>query len=172
MRFIALLALTLLVTACSSTDDSAGGSAASATGSGAMSSGSAGGMTAAIPGSQADLEQSTSSDRVFFGFDEYSLTADARQQVSRWATWLQANPGVNILVEGHADERGTRDYNFALGARRSHAVKEALMGMGISGSRIETTTFGKERPAVMGSTESAWAQNRRAVVVVTSGATS
>jgi peptidoglycan-associated lipoprotein len=155
------MVLGLFVAACSSTGDNAGGAAGSGTGS-----------TSAAPGTQAHLEQETSNDRVFFGFDEYALTPDARNQVQRWASWMLSNPNVNVLIEGHADERGTRDYNLALGARRSHAVKVALESLGVSGNRIETTTFGKERPAVAGSNESAWAQNRRAVIVVKGGASS
>lgn len=163
MRFIILLAIGLLAAACSSTPDNAGGSAASA-----------GGATMSGPaaGSQAQLEQVSGSDRVFFDYDQYTLTSAAQAQVQRWASWMLSNPNANILVEGHADERGTRDYNLALGARRSHAVKMALEGLGVSGSRIETTTFGKERPAVEGHNEAAWSQNRRSVVVVQGGASS
>jgi len=161
MRFIILLAIGLLAAACSSTADNAGGSAASA-------------VTPSGPaaGSQAHLEQVSGSDRVFFDYDQYTLTDGAQAQVQRWAGWMLANPNANILVEGHADERGTRDYNLALGARRSHAVKVALEALGVSGSRIETTTFGKERPAVEGHNEAAWSQNRRSVVVVKGGASS
>lgn len=165
MRFIVFVALGLLAAACSSTGENAGGSSA-ASASGTES------MATTTPGTQANLEQVTSSDRVFFGFDQYTLTSEARSQVQRWASWMQSNPNAMILIEGHADERGTRDYNLALGARRSHAVKVALEAQGVSGSRIETTTYGKERPAVMGSNEAAWAQNRRAVVVVQGGVSS
>jgi peptidoglycan-associated lipoprotein len=163
MRYILVLAIGLLAAACSSTGEQAGGAAGGANN---------GSMTAAAPGSQAHLEQQTGSDRVFFDFDRYNLTPEAMAQVQKWAGWMLANPGVNVLIEGHADERGTRDYNLALGARRSHSVKVALESLGVSGDRIETTTFGKERPAVMGSNEAAWSQNRRAVVVVQGGAAS
>ena len=165
MRFIILVAIGLLAAACSSSGDKSGGS------SGAAAGGTAGEVTA-TPGSQAHLEQVTSSDRVFFEFDQYALTSEGRAQVQRWASWMLANPNASILVEGHCDERGTRDYNLALGARRSFAVKSALQALGVSGSRVETTTFGKERPAVMGSTEAAWSLNRRSVVVVQDGASS
>ncbi len=161
MRFVLFMVLGLFVAACSSTGDNSGGAAGSGTGS-----------SAAAPGTQAHLEQETSSDRVFFDFDSYTLTAAAQAQVQKWASWMLANQDVRVLVEGHADERGTRDYNLALGARRSHAVRVALESLGVSGSRIETTTFGKERPAVAGSNEAAWAQNRRAVIVVKGGASS
>ena len=161
MRFILFMVLGLFVAACSSTGDNSGAASGSGTGS-----------SAAAPGTQAHLEQETSSDRVFFEFDSYTLTAAARDQVQKWASWMLANQDVRVLVEGHADERGTRDYNLALGARRSHAVRVALESLGVSGTRIETTTFGKERPAVAGSNEAAWAQNRRAVIVVKGGASS
>ncbi len=166
MRFIVFVALGLLAAACSSTGENAGGSsAASASGADNMA-------TTTTPGTQANLEQVTSSDRVFFGFDQYTLTPEARAQVQQWAQWMLSNPNAMILIEGHTDERGTRDYNLALGARRSHSVRVALESLGVSGSRIETTTYGKERPAVMGSNEAAWAQNRRAVVVVQGGVSS
>jgi peptidoglycan-associated lipoprotein len=164
MRFLFVMALGMALAACSSNND----------GSGAATTAAAVVQQPSGPaiGSQGHLLQSTSSDRVLFGYDQFSLSPEAQAQVGRWAKWMQANAGAKILVEGHADERGTRDYNFALGARRSHAVKAALQGMGISGDRIETTTFGKERPAVEGSNDAAWAQNRRGVVVVTSAASS
>ena len=85
---------------------------------------------------------------------------------------MKANPGAKVLVEGHTDERGTRDYNLALGARRSFSVEQALVARGIDSSRVESTSFGKERPAVAGSNEQSWAENRRAVVVVTNSPSS
>ena len=161
MRFIMVLAIGLLAAACSSSSgDKAGGSAGGA------------GNAVAAPGTQAHLMQETSADRVFFDFDQHTLTAAGMDQVKRWAGWMLFNQNAKVLIEGHADERGTRDYNLALGARRSHAVKVALESFGVSADRIETTTFGKERPAVVGSNESAWAQNRRGVIVVKAGASS
>lgn len=163
MRYILVLALGLLAAACSSTGDQSGG---------ATGGSNTGNMTQAAPGSQAHLEQQTGGDRVFFDFDKYNIRPDQMAQVEKWAGWMLANPGANILIEGHTDERGTRDYNLALGARRSHSVKVTLESLGVSGDRIQTTTFGKERPAVAGSNEAAWSQNRRAVVVVQAGASS
>ncbi|HKK31746.1 MAG TPA: OmpA family protein [Alphaproteobacteria bacterium] len=171
MRFVWVLALGLLAAACGSTDDMAGGASAAATAGTGAGAATGDGVTAP-PGTQEHLEQVTSTDRVFFEFDKHSLTPEARAQVEDWAGWLLANRNVRILIEGHADERGTTEYNFALGARRSHAVKSALESLGISGDRIETTTFGELRPAVDASNEAAWAQNRRAVVVVQAGAVS
>ncbi|MEE8623124.1 MAG: peptidoglycan-associated lipoprotein Pal, partial [Alphaproteobacteria bacterium] len=105
-------------------------------------------------------------DRVFFDFDKYSLKPKARETVELQAAWLKKNPGLTVTIEGHADERGTRDYNLALGERRANAVKDFLLVLGIDPNRVSTISFGKERPQVAGSNETAWAQNRRAVMVV------
>ncbi|MCA8930954.1 MAG: peptidoglycan-associated lipoprotein Pal [Rhodospirillaceae bacterium] len=109
-------------------------------------------------------------DRVFFGFDRYDLSPEARATLEAQAAWLQQYPNVTVQVEGHADERGTRAYNLALGDRRATAARNYLVALGISDSRISTISYGKERPAVLGSNEAAWAQNRRAVTVILSGA--
>ena len=105
-------------------------------------------------------------DRVFFGYDRYDLTAAARATLERQAQWLQRYPNRRLVVEGHADERGTREYNLALGERRANAVKNYLVAVGVSPSRVTTISYGKEQPAVLGATEAAWAQNRRGVTVV------
>lgn len=118
------------------------------------------------PGTQEDLEATAGSDRVFFAFDRYDLTPEARATAERQAEWLREYPSVTVTIEGHADERGTREYNLALGDRRATAVKNYLVALGISPSRISTISYGKERPAVLGSNEEAWAQNRRAVTVI------
>lgn len=117
------------------------------------------------PGTQADLVVSVG-DRVFFGYDQHNLTDEARTTLENQASWLQQYPSVNITIEGHADERGTREYNLALGERRSTAVKNYLIALGVEPFRIRTISFGKERPAVPGSNPTAWAQNRRGVSVV------
>ena len=106
-------------------------------------------------------------DRVFFAYDSYSLAASAQATLSKQAKWLKANPSVAIAVEGHADERGTREYNLALGDRRASSVKDYLMSQGISSNRISTISYGKERPVKSGSNDTAWAQNRRSVSVRT-----
>ena len=103
---------------------------------------------------------------MFFGFDRYDLSAEARATAGSWAQWMNTNQNVNIVIEGHADERGTREYNLALGARRANAVRDYMVALGVAPNRMRTISFGKERPAVLGSNESAWAQNRRGVVVV------
>ena len=120
----------------------------------------------AVPGSRADFLQSVPTDRVYFDFDSYSLDAEDRATLDAQAEWLGRNPNVRVTVEGHADERGTREYNLALGDRRANAARDYLEARGISAGRMQVLSWGKERPAVEGSNESAWAQNRRAVTVV------
>jgi len=106
------------------------------------------------------------SDRVFFDYNSSVVKSDERPTLDRQATWLKKNPKVKVTVEGHCDERGTREYNLALGERRAHAAKKYLVAAGISANRISTISYGKERPAVVGSNESAYAQNRRAVTIL------
>jgi peptidoglycan-associated lipoprotein len=117
------------------------------------------------PGSQLDLEVNVG-DRVFFDFDKSTLKPEARTTVERWAAWLKTYPQNRVMIEGHADERGTREYNLALGERRANAAMAYLVSLGIDQNRVRTISYGKERPAVLGSNEAAWAQNRRAVVVL------
>lgn len=125
--------------------------------------------TTMVPGSQADFIARAGTDTVLFDFDSYALDADARAILDRQAAWLADYPNVQVTVEGHADERGTREYNLALGERRAGAARTYLAGRGVAASRISTISYGKERPAVDGSNEAAWAQNRRAVTVLVSG---
>ena len=106
-------------------------------------------------------------DRVFFATNESILTTASRETLRAQAAWLRKNPGINVVLEGHADERGTREYNLALGERRANAAKDYLMTQGISASRITTISFGKERPVNSASNNKAWAQNRRSVTVRT-----
>ena len=118
-----------------------------------------------LPGSQEELVQSVG-DRVFFDFDSAVLGADARRTLDRQAEWLRLFPEVALVLEGHADERGTREYNLALGERRANAVREYLITQGIAPSRLRTITYGKERPYALGHNEEAWALNRRSVSVI------
>ncbi len=104
-------------------------------------------------------------DRVFFATNKSKLTTAARDTLRKQATWLRKNKDINITVEGHADERGTREYNLALGERRANAAKDYLMTYGISGKRISVISYGKERPVNPTSTPLAWSQNRRSVSV-------
>jgi peptidoglycan-associated lipoprotein len=120
----------------------------------------------AIPGSRADFLQNVTADRVYFATDEYAIDAEDRAVLDSQATWLQRNPNVRVTIEGHADERGTREYNLALGDRRANAAKNYLASRGVNPSRMNVISWGKERPVAEGSDESAWAQNRRAVTVL------
>lgn len=105
-------------------------------------------------------------DRVFFGLDSSVIDSDAQSTLKKQALWLQQNPDVAVLLEGHCDERGTREYNLALGARRAEAAKSYLVSLGVDPMRMRTVSYGKERPAALGSNEEAWAKNRRAVTVI------
>jgi len=116
-------------------------------------------------GTQADLVVNVG-DRVFFGADSSDLTMAARTTLENQVSWLEQYPNISINIEGHADERGTREYNLALGARRANSVKNYLVALGVSPSRIDTISYGKERPAVPGANDMAWSQNRRGVTKV------
>lgn len=105
-------------------------------------------------------------DRVFFDFDRSVVRSDGEETLRRQARFLREHPEVAIVIEGHCDERGTREYNLALGARRANAAKNYLVSLGVEGDRIRTISYGKERPIVLGSNESAWAQNRVAISVI------
>ena len=119
----------------------------------------------ATPGSQDDLAVNVG-DRVFFGYDSYNLTPEGINQLELQAQWLRQYPSTNIVIEGHADERGTREYNLALGERRASAVKNYLVSLGVSPSRVQTISYGKERPEMLGANSESWAKNRRGVTVV------
>lgn len=126
-----------------------------------------GGTGAAAPRAQTLQEQLVAvGDRVFFDYDKSDLKPEARRQIERWASFLRTNANATITIEGHCDERGTREYNLALGERRANAAKNFLVSMGIEPRRVATISYGKERPAVNGSNEAAWSQNRRSVAVV------
>tara|TARA_Y100001935_G_C17168258_1_gene438854 strand:+ start:292 stop:816 length:525 start_codon:yes stop_codon:yes gene_type:complete len=118
-----------------------------------------------VSGSQEDLIVNVG-DRVFFGYDSSDLDSDALELLQDQVAWLKQNSSVSITIEGHCDERGTREYNLALGEKRAQAVKNYLIGLGISPDRVSTISYGKERPAVVGSNDGAWAQNRRSVTTV------
>ena len=118
-----------------------------------------------VPGSQEDFVASVSSDRIFFDTDRYNVDSSDMATLQSQAQWLQRYPNVRVTIEGHADERGTREYNLALGERRANAAKNYLVGLGIQAGRINVVSYGKERPVAMGSDEQSWAQNRRAVTV-------
>ncbi|MAQ70776.1 MAG: peptidoglycan-associated lipoprotein [Alphaproteobacteria bacterium] len=170
-RFFLMIAAVLLVTACSGDgeEDMMVTSQTDTTttmpgdyGDGTSVSGVTG---TAVPGSQQDLVENVG-DRVFFGYDSSDLTGEARSTLDRQASWLQQYPNLSITIEGHADERGTREYNLALGERRANAVRNYLTALGVPASRVSVISYGKERPVVFGSDTQSWAQNRRAVTVV------
>lgn len=117
------------------------------------------------PGSQQDLA-ATAGDRVFFDYDRSDISPEGRLTLERQAQWLKRYPNVTVTIEGHTDERGTREYNISLGQRRAETVKNVLIALGIPALRISTISYGKERPEVPHSDEASYAQNRRAVTVV------
>ena len=124
---------------------------------------------AAVPGSEQDFTTNVG-DRVFFAEDQSTLSPEAQETLRRQAQWLNQYGAVTVQVEGHADERGTREYNIALSARRATAAREYLISQGVKGSRISSIAYGKERPAALCDAEQCWSQNRRAVTVITGGA--
>ena len=157
-----------LLAACSSSDDSKTANASG--GAGSMGSGGAGGLGAggaghATPGSQEDLTQSAG-DRIFFDTDRNTLNPQATATLDRQANWLQQYPQVNVWVAGNCDERGTEEYNLALGQRRAAADRDYLVAHGVQRTRIETISYGKSRPIDSASTPEAWAQNRNAITSV------
>lgn len=119
-----------------------------------------------LPALQADLVAKAGSDTIYFGTDEFSLDEASRATLAAQARWLIATPNVRASIEGHADERGTREYNQALGERRANATRDFLLSQGVPAARMTVTSWGKERPVATGSNEEAWAQNRRAVTVI------
>ncbi len=122
-------------------------------------------MAQIIPGSLNDFMTNVG-DRVFFDTDRSDVRGDGRQVLDLQAAWLQKFPEITTTVAGHADERGTREYNLALGERRANSMKTYLVALGIDPNRIATISYGKERPEVLGSNDTSWAQNRRGVAVV------
>ena len=120
-----------------------------------------------VPGSQEDFLQTVGQygDRIFFDTDKFNVDAEDQSTLQRQAQWLAQYPNVRVTVEGHADERGTREYNLALGERRANSAKNYLASLGVDASRVQTVSYGKERPQALGSDEQSWAQNRRAVTV-------
>ncbi|MDZ7588941.1 MAG: peptidoglycan-associated lipoprotein Pal [Parasphingorhabdus sp.] len=118
------------------------------------------------PGSQGDFVANTAGDRIFFDTDRYNIDNQDMVILQSQAQWLARYSQARVTIEGHADERGTRDYNLALGERRANAAKNYLASLGVDAGRITTVSYGKERPDALGSDESAWARNRRAVTLV------
>ncbi len=159
LKCAAVLGAALAITACAKTPTEDPSALASYKG------GSSG---AATPGSAQDFAVNVG-DRVFFESDSSELTSTAQATLDKQSRWLQQYARFNFTIEGHADERGTREYNFALGARRAEATKNYLVARGIPGARIHTVSYGKERPVAVCNDISCWSQNRRAVTVLAVG---
>lgn len=168
-KFVSLIAVLFLVAACETAPEdtmaTAGEGASTGSESGSTMSSTETMAAGPMAGSQEDLVTNVG-DRVFFDFDKAVLKPEAQRTLERQAAWMKQNYKVSITVEGHCDERGTREYNLALGERRATAVKNFLVALGIDPGRVSTISYGKERPAALGHTEAAWAQNRRGVTVV------
>ncbi len=164
MRFklMSMLAAVALLGACASEPQNQAATGGAGAGSAAAAPATAAGPR---PGSQEDLVRNVG-DRIFYDFDKSELRPEARRTIERWAAWLKQYPQNTVTIEGHADERGTREYNIALGERRATAARNFLVSQGIDARRVATISYGKERPAVLGSNEAAWSQNRRAVMQV------
>ena len=167
-KFAAALSLTLAIAACSSKPDQTASTGLGA-GAGAGGRGFGGAGGAATPGSAQDFVVNVG-DRVFFESDSSDLTPVATATLDKQARWLSQYPRNALLIEGHADERGTREYNFSLGARRAQAVRDYLGSRGVPNSRIRTVSYGKERPVAVCNDISCWSQNRRAVTALDQGA--
>jgi peptidoglycan-associated lipoprotein len=173
-RIFAMLALTLSVAACSSdsvTDPNVGGAGkpmlgeASGDGSTDASVSDRGTDLGYAAGSKEEFENVVGS-KMYFDYDQSSIGSDAMATLDKQAEWLGKYSSINVTVEGHCDERGTREYNLALGERRASAIRNYLVGKGVDGSRVKTISYGKERPEVLGSDDTSWAKNRRGVTVV------
>jgi peptidoglycan-associated lipoprotein len=178
-KIVSLFAMLFLITACETTPEDTGATDSSGSTDSSSSSSSSAVTTESVdttavesdaamapaPGSQEQLEIEVG-DRVFFEYDKSVVIAAAEKTLKRQAAWMKQYPSVSITVEGHCDERGTREYNLALGERRATAVKNFLVALGVDSSRIATISYGKERPDALGHNKAAWAQNRRGVSTV------
>ena len=191
-RLIALVAVAFFISACetasqtttdssgesssstaassASTSASSGSSGSSGSSSSSSSSSSGSASSSASPGitDKASAEEALAEigNTVYFGYDSSALNADAEGTLMRQAAFLKANPALTVTLEGHCDERGTREYNLALGERRGSAARDFLLAQGVDSARIRVVSYGKERPAVSGSNEGSWARNRRAATVI------
>ena len=178
-RYLISIFIVLFLAACATqpvktVKTSGSGSSSDSESSVSSSSSSAGELTSVdytsdapsiVPGSPEDFIVNVG-DRVYFAFDSFELDADAQELLQVQAAWLKQYNKASITIEGHCDERGTREYNLALGEKRAQAVKAFLNGLGVGISSMSTISYGKERPAVVGSNDAAWGQNRRSVTIV------
>lgn len=158
LRFLSIFAAAAMLAACESAPEDTGAKAGTGTPAATKPAG-------IVPGSEQDFIANVG-DRVFFDFDKFALRADAKATLDKQAAWLKKYPTYTLTLEGHADERGTREYNLALGERRANSIKEYLVGAGLPAARVKTISYGKERPVALGANEAAWSQNRRGVTVL------
>ncbi len=159
MKIAGALTAVALLAACANQTPATTGAA---TGAGAAA------QAGPAPGSEEDLVSNVG-DRVFFAFDKSNLSPEAQATLDRQAAWLQKYPNVRVLVAGNCDDRGTEEYNLALGQRRANAAKDFLVARGVDPARIQTISYGKDRPTALGDNEEAWSQNRNAITSVASG---
>lgn len=185
-KLVTACMIMLAATACETTADGAGaaggaGTPGSADGKAGLANSSSSGYSASsVPlsgqrgalGASAEVERELVSvgDTVYFALDSYSLDGQAQRTLDRQAAVLMKNGSVPVTIEGHADERGTREYNLALGERRASTVKDYLVAYGVTPGRVRTVSYGEERPAALGSSEADWAKNRRVVTVAVGAA--
>ena len=163
-RILAIVAATFLFAACETASE-VGGDSTSTSSTSAASSASSSESSSAAAKAEAD-KLAEVGNTVYFDFDSSELSDNAQMTLNRQAAFLNVNPTLVIVVEGHADERGTREYNLALADRRATAVRDYLLAKGLNSARVRTVSYGKERPAAEGSTESVWEKNRRAATVL------
>ena len=165
LKVLSLLAALSIVAGCETPSEGTGSTAGSGDAATSSSSGGSAPVSAAVPGAQQDFVVNVG-DRVFFGTNKADLNSESISTLKKQAAWMTKHNGVNLVIEGHCDERGTTEYNLGLGERRANAVKDYLISVGVAASRVKTISYGKSRPAVPGSTEWAWSQNRRSVSLV------
>ena len=167
-RILAICAVAFLFTACETASNVTGDSASGSSSSSATSAATAGAESSSTTATQmSDAEKLAQvGNTVYFGFDSSELANEAQAILDRQAAFLNVNPTMVVIIEGHADERGTREYNLALGDRRAVAVRDYLLAKGLNAARVRTVSYGKERPAVSGSNEGSWEFNRRAATVL------
>ncbi len=174
LKLFSFFAALLLLAACETAPEqtgSTGGSGGSSTSSSSGVSGSSQSSTSSSGGESMAMKPAGEQlaeigDRVLFDFDKFDLKTVGRARARDWANFLQANPTLVVTLEGNCDERGTREYNLALGNSRAQSVRDFLVGLGVDASRLTTISYGKERPVALGSNESAWGQNRNVHIAV------
>ena len=162
LRILSVFAAAALLAACETAPDSSATSA----GEGVSTTNQPSSTSSTLSESSPEWFAVNVGDRVFFGFDKYDLSGEARRTLELQSAWLKKYPQYKVVVEGHADERGTREYNLALGEHRANSVKDYLVALGIDPSRVETISYGKERPVALGHDEESWAKTRRSVSVI------